>query len=192
MRFLVSRLDDVSSRPNAQLSKAPAVRTTFHTIRTLFRLKHHLSGRRGFPFGPSSTLRSFKLLSLHPSRCFNSPSGRLSVFDQASNFLSKIKYRKIATTVWTTWIPVRTLYSLRQVCNSNSIIRTPVYHVPDVRSTNMKIACSRSTVRTAILLVRTPVAFIRKLLAADVRPSGRQCLTVRMRLSNRKDFQQNF
>jgi hypothetical protein len=30
------------------------------------------------------------------------------VFNQASNFLSKIKYGQIATAVQTTWIPVRT------------------------------------------------------------------------------------
>jgi hypothetical protein len=37
----------------------------------------------------------------------------------------------------------------------------------------MEITCSRSPVRTAILLVWTREAFIRKLLAADVGPSGR-------------------
>jgi hypothetical protein len=129
--------------------------------------------------------------SLHPSGRFSSPSGRLSVFDQASYFLSKIKYGKIAATVRTTWIPVLRRYSLRQVRNSNSTVRTPVYHGPDARMTDMEIACSRSPVRTAILLVRTREAFIRKLLAADLRPSGRQGNTVRTRLSNKKDFQRN-
>jgi hypothetical protein len=125
---------------------------------------------------------------LYPSGRLSSPSGRLSVFDQASNLLSKSKYGKIAATV-------RTRYSLRQVRNSNSTVRTPVYHGPNACTTDMEIACRRSTVRTAILLVRTREALIRKLVAADVRPSGRQCLTVRTRLSNRKDFQrksQNF
>jgi hypothetical protein len=130
--------------------------------------------------------------SLHPSGRFRSSSGRLSVFDHASDFLSKIIYGKIAETVRTTWIPVRTRYSLRQVRNSNSTVRTPVYHGPDVRMTDMEIACSRSPVRTAILLVRTREAFIRKLLVADVRPSGRQSLTVRTRLSSKKDLQRNF
>jgi hypothetical protein len=111
--------------------------------------------------------------SLHPSRQFSNPSRRLSVSDHALDFLSKIKYGKIAATVRTTWIPIRTRYSLRQVCNSNSNVRTPVYHGPDARMTDMEIACSRSPVQTAILVVWTREAFIRKLLAADVRPSGR-------------------
>jgi hypothetical protein len=132
---------------------------------------------------------------LHPSERFSSPSGRLSVFDQASDFLSKSKYGKIVVTVRTTWIPVRTCYSLRQVRNSNSTVQTPVYHGPDARTTDMEIACRRSTVRTTIPMVRTREALIRKLFAADVRPSGRQCLTAQTRLSKRKDFQrksQNF
>jgi hypothetical protein len=130
--------------------------------------------------------------SLHLSGCFSSLSGRLSVFDQGSDFLSEIKYGKIATVVQTTWIPVRTRYSLRQVHNSNSTVRMPVYHGPDERMTDMEITCSRSPVRTAVLLVLTREAFIRKLLAVDVRSSGRQYLTVRTRLSNRKDLQRNF
>jgi hypothetical protein len=40
--------------------------------------------------------------------------------------------------------------------------------------TDMEIACNRSPVRTAILLVQLHEAFIRKLLAVDVRPSGRK------------------
>jgi len=130
--------------------------------------------------------------SLHLSGRFSSPSGRLSVFDQASDFLSKIKYGKIAATIRTTWIPVRTHYFLRQVHNLNSTVRTPAYHGPDALMTDMEIACSRSPVRTVILLVRMCEACIRKLLAADVRPSGRQGNTVRTRLSNKKDLQLNF
>jgi hypothetical protein len=121
--------------------------------------------------------------SLHPSR-------RPSVFDQASGFLSKHRYGKIAATIRTTWIPIRTRYSLRQVINSNSFVRTLVYHGPDARMTDMEIVCSRSPFRMAILLVRMLEALTRKLLAANVRPSGRQGNTVRTRLSNRKDFQQ--
>jgi len=136
--------------------------------------------------------RSFELLQLASVRTFQQPTGRLSVFDQASDFLSKIKYGKIATTVRTTWIPVRTRYSLRQVRNSNSTVRTPAYHGPDARMTYMEITCKISPVQAAILLVRTREAFIRKLLAAEVRRSGRQCLTIRMRLSNKKDLQRKF
>jgi hypothetical protein len=129
--------------------------------------------------------------NLHTSRHFSSLSGRHSVFDQASDFLSKIKYGKIATTVRMTWIPVQTHYSLRKVRNSISTVRTPVYHGPDGHMTDMEIACIRLTVWTPILLVRTHESFIRKLLAADVRPSRRQGNTVWTQLSIRKDFQRN-
>jgi hypothetical protein len=120
--------------------------------------------------------------SLHPSGRFSSPSGRLSMFDQASYFLSKIKYGKITAADRTMWIPIRTRYSLRQVRNSNSIVWTPVYHGPDASIIDMEIACSKSPVWMR-------EAFIRKLLATDVRRFGRQCLIVRTQLSNRKDFQ---
>jgi hypothetical protein len=178
----------VSSRPDAHLFIVPSCPDVCHTVRTSFRLRHHPSGRCGFPSRHSYVSRSF-CSSLHPSRRLSSPFGRLTVFDQASDFLSKNKYGEITVAVRTTWIPGRTRYSLRQVRNSNSTVRTPVYHGPDARTTDMEIACRRSTVQTAILLVRTHEALIRKLLAADVRPSGRQCLTVRTRLSRRKDFQ---
>jgi hypothetical protein len=147
-RFLVSRPDDVSSRPDAKLSKAPAIRTTCQTVQTPKPSKHHPFGCRGFPSGPSSVSRSFELLKL---------------------------------------ASVRTRFSLRQVCNSNSTVQTPVCHGPDARESNMEITCIKST----ILMVRTREAFIWKLLAADVQPSGRQGNTVRMRVSNRKDFQRN-
>jgi hypothetical protein len=94
--------------------------------------------------------------------------------------LSKIQYGKIAATVRTTWISVRTRFFLKEVRNSNSTVRTPVCHGPDTSSIDMEIACRRSTVRTAIPLVWTLEAIIRKLL-------GR--VTVWTRLSNRKDFQ---
>jgi hypothetical protein len=86
--------------------------------------------------------------NLHLSKRFSSPFRRLSVFDQALDFLSKIKFGKTAATVRTTWIPVRPRFSLRQVRNSNSTVRTLAYHGPDARMTDMEIACSRSPVQT--------------------------------------------
>jgi hypothetical protein len=66
------RPDDVSYRPD--------VRQT----------KHHSSGLRGFSSGPSTVSRSF-CFSLHPSGRLSSLSGRLSVFEQASDsFQNKI------------------------------------------------------------------------------------------------------
>jgi hypothetical protein len=58
--------DDVPYRPDAR------------------QIKHHPSGRRRLPFGPFIASRSF-YFSLHLSGRLNSPSRRLSVFDQASD-----------------------------------------------------------------------------------------------------------
>jgi len=132
----------------------------------------------------------------------------------ASDFLSKSKLWEIDATVWTTWIPVWTRSYIRQesqfkyiplddsqlgsdarstdmeIVYSTSNVRTPAYHGPDARSSDMEIACCwRLTVRTAIPLGLDAQSLIWKLLAVDVRPSGRQCLTVRTRFSNKKDFQ---
>jgi predicted RNA-binding protein YlqC (UPF0109 family) len=86
----------------------------------------------------------------------------------------------------------RSGYSLRQVLQFKSRRPDASQHGPDARSSNMEIACIRSAVQTTISLVQTHEAFIRKLLAADVRLSERQCLIVRTWLSNRKDLQRNF
>jgi len=130
--------------------------------------------------------------SLHPSGRFSSPSGRSLVFDQASGFLSKHRYEKIVVTVQTTWYPVRTRSSIRQVSQFKSRRPDASHHGPDARASDMEIACIRSAVWTTVPPVRTREASIWKLLAADVRPFGRQCLTVQTRLSNRKDLQQIF
>jgi hypothetical protein len=127
--------------------------------------------------------------SLHLSGCFSSPSERLSVFDQALGFLSKHRYEKITTTVQTMWIPIQTRSSIRQVSQFKSRRPDASQHGSDARVSNMEIACIRSTVWTTISMVWTREASIWKLLAADVRPSGQQCTTVRTWLSNRKDLQ---
>jgi hypothetical protein len=59
-----SRQNDVSYRPDTQLSNASAVRTTCQTVRTHIRLKHHPSRRLGFPSSPSYVSRSFELIQL--------------------------------------------------------------------------------------------------------------------------------
>jgi hypothetical protein len=111
------------------------------------------------------------------------------------------------------WIPVRTRFSLGQesqfkysrpdVCQhgldahasdkeiaySTSIVRTPAYHGLNARSSDLEIACWILTVQKAIPLGPNARSLIWKLLAADVRPSGRQCLTVWTQLLNKKDFQ---
>jgi hypothetical protein len=186
----------MSYRLDAQLSKAPAVRTTCHTIQTHIRLKHHPSRRRGFLSGPSSVSRSFELLQLASVRTIQQPvRTTLSVRPKLQDFFPKHRYGKIAATVWPTWISIRTRSSIRQVSQFKSRRLDASHHGPDashhgpdVRVSNLEIVCIRSTVQTTILLVRMHEAFIWKLLAANVRPSERQGNTVRTRPSNRKDF----
>jgi len=129
--------------------------------------------------------------SSHPSRRFSSTSRRLSVFNKLQDFFPKHSYGKIAATVRTMWIPVRTHSSIRQVSQFKSRRPDASQHGPDARASDMEIVCIKSTISTIIPLVRTCEAFIWKLLAADVRPSGRKGTTVRTQLRNRKEFQRN-
>jgi len=62
-----------------KLGSLSAVRTTCHTVRTTRTFRPNL------PLCQEVSNCS----SLHQSRCFGNTSGRLSVFDQASGFLSK-------------------------------------------------------------------------------------------------------
>jgi hypothetical protein len=79
-----------------------------------------------------------------------------------------------------------------EIADLTSTVRTTAYHGLDARIADMEIACWSSTVRMFIPHGPDVRSLIWKLLAADVRPSGRQCLTVRTWLLNRKYFQQNF
>jgi hypothetical protein len=126
--------------------------------------------------------------NLHSSRRFSSTSGHHSVFDQLWDFLPKHRYGKIAAIVRTTWIPVWTPSSIRQVSHSKSRRPDASLHGSDARSSDMEIACIRSTVQTTIPLVRTRKALIWKLPAAKVRPFGRQGNTVWTRLKSGKNF----
>jgi hypothetical protein len=72
------------------------------------------------------------------------------VFDQASGFLSKHRYGKIIATVRTTWIPVQTRSSIRQVLQFKSRRPDDGPHGPDTRASDMEIAYIKSTVRTII------------------------------------------
>jgi hypothetical protein len=122
--------------------------------------KHHPSGRHGFPSEPPSESRALNYSSLHPSGCFSSPSERLSVFDQALGFLSKHRYEKITTTVQTTWIPIQTRSSIKQVSQFKSRRPDASQHGSEARVSNMEIACIRSTVWTTISMVWTREASI--------------------------------
>jgi hypothetical protein len=97
-------------------------------------------------------------------------------------------------------ITVRTKVSLgpkarstvKEIVNSTLIVRTTTYHGPDVRIADMEIACWSSAIRKLIPHGLDARSLIWKLLAADVRPSGRQCLIVWTPLLNRKDFSAKF
>jgi hypothetical protein len=56
----------------------------------------------------------------------------------------------------------------------------------------MESAWIKSTIRTTILLLRTCEAVVWKLLAAEVRPSRRQGITVRTQLKTGKNFSEIF
>jgi hypothetical protein len=126
--------------------------------------------------------------SLHPSGRLSSTAGRHSVFDQLWDFFPKHRYGKIAATVRTMWIPVRTLSSIRQVTHSKFKPQDDGLHGPDAQASYMEITCIRFTVRKTDVMVRTCQALIWKLRAAKVKPSGRHGNTVRMRLNLGKNL----
>jgi hypothetical protein len=134
----------VSYRPDALLSKASFVWTfpcveKFRNALACIRLD--VSAAR-----PNNTQCSTKLQDLFP----------------------KHSYGKIAATVWTMWITVRTSSSIRQVSQFKSRRPDASHHGPDERASDMEIVCIRSAIRTTILLVQTREASIWKLLAVDV------------------------
>jgi hypothetical protein len=100
-RIPCSHPDDVIYCQDSQLSKASSVRTTRN-------------------FCPNLHLRreASNCSSLHLSRCFSSTSVRHSVFDQLWDFFPKHRYGKIAATIRTMCILVRTHSSIRQVVHS--------------------------------------------------------------------------
>jgi len=172
-----------ASRPDAQLSNAS-------TVRTHIRLKHHPSGRCGFPSGPSSVSRSFELLQLASVRTIQQPVR--TILSVRSSF--EISFR---TQIWEDCCnrPDDVVSHPNALIHKASIaiqIQKSRQHGSNARASDMEIACIRSAVRTTVPLVLTREAFILKLFAADVRPFGRQCLTIRTRLSKRKIFSEIF
>jgi hypothetical protein len=109
--------------------------------------------------------------SLHPSRRFSSMSRRYSVFNQLWDFFPKYRYGKTTATVRTTWIPVRTCSSIRQVAHSKFKRPDNSLHSPDARASYIEITCIKFTVRTTDVMVRTPQALIWK-LCATVQTTG--------------------
>jgi hypothetical protein len=141
-----SRPEDVSSRPNAHLSTVPSVRTTCHTVRTPDRPS--IIRPDDVDFRPDPPL--YREASVPACICLDI-SAALSDASQYSTklqILSKFIYGKIAATIRTMWIPVRTRFSLRQELQFKFNRPNVCQHGPDARSTDMEIADSTSTVRT--------------------------------------------
>jgi hypothetical protein len=152
----------VSYRPDAHLSK------------------HHSSERCVFSSGPFTVSRSF-CSSLHPSGRLSSPSGRLSVFDQASDSFQNYISEDCCNRPDDVDFRPNALFSLRQelqfkfnrsdvcqhgpdaaacstdmeIADLTSTVRTPTFHGTDARTVNMEIACWRLTVRMTIPMVWT-------------------------------------
>jgi hypothetical protein len=80
-RFPVSRLDDVSSSPDAHLSTVPSVQKTCSSRQDARQTSIILLDDVPFSSGPYTMSRSF-CSSLHPSGPLSSPSGRPSMIDQ--------------------------------------------------------------------------------------------------------------
>jgi hypothetical protein len=89
---------------------------------------------------------------------FSAARPNASQYSTKLQILFKFIYGKIDATVRMTWIPVRTRFSLRQelqfkfnrpdacafdmeIADLTSTVRTPAYHGPDMRTTDMEIAC---------------------------------------------------
>jgi hypothetical protein len=153
----------VPSHPDAHLSTVPFIRTTCHTVWTPDRPSIIRLDDVYFHLDPSLYQEASVPACIHPD-----DSAARPVALQYSIKLpihSKIIYGKIAATVWTTWISVRTRFSLRQesqfkfnrpdVCqqgsdarstdmeitDSTSTVRKPAFHGPDTRTVNMEIGC---------------------------------------------------
>jgi hypothetical protein len=84
--------------------------------------KHHPSGRRVSPSGPSSVSRRFYPACIHP----DVSAARLDTSQYSISFrsLSKFQEREDRSTVQTMWYPVQTRVSLRQESQFK-------YHRPD-------------------------------------------------------------
>jgi hypothetical protein len=74
--------------------------------------KHHPSGRRVFPSGPSTVSRRFYPVCIRPDVSAARPDA--SQYSITFRFLSKFQEREDRSTVQTMWYLVRTCVSLRQ------------------------------------------------------------------------------
>jgi hypothetical protein len=170
-------LDDLPYRPDARQTK------------------HHPFGRRAFPSGPSTVLRRFCPTCMRPDVSAARPDA--SLYSTSSGFFPSYNKGKINQPFGRCGIPsgraypqgknrnsntpVRTSDSLgpdarsskKEIADSTSTVWKTTYHGLDARTSVMEIACRKSAVCTLIPHVPDARNLIRKLLAADVRPSRR-------------------
>jgi len=102
----------VSSRPDSHLSIAPAFRKTYHTVQTPDRPS--IIRPDDVDFGPDPPLyrEASVPACIRPDVSAARPD--TSQYSTKLQILSKFIYGKIDATVRTTWIPIRTHFSLRQ------------------------------------------------------------------------------
>jgi hypothetical protein len=143
----------------------PSVRKTCHPVRT--------------PDRPASFFRT-TYLSVRTLHCIEK-----LLFQLAS-------VRTSQQPVWTS-ISDRSASDSFQVQDMGRLIHRPddVVSRPDALINKARIVIHISPSGRQSALVPTGVQLIWK-LPIRLQPSGRQCLTVQMRILNRKDFQQNF
>jgi hypothetical protein len=144
--------DDVSYCPDVLQTKASSVRTMWFSVRTLLCIKKLL-----FQLASVRTTQQpiWTTLSVRSSFRF---SFQKQIWEYCCNSPDDVESCPDA-------LLLKASSQFKLNCS-------------DARTTDMEITCRISTVRTAIPMVRTCEALIRKLLAVNVRPSGRHCLTV--------------
>jgi hypothetical protein len=127
----------VPSRLDAHRSTVPSVRTTCHTVRTPDRPS--IIRPDDVYFGPDPSL--YREASVPACiRQDDSPARPDALqYSIKLTILSKIIYGKIAAAVRTTWISVRTRFSLRQESQFKFNRQDVCQHGPDARSLIWKL-----------------------------------------------------
>jgi hypothetical protein len=122
----------------------PSVRKTCHTVRTPDRPSIIRLNDVDFRPDPPLYREASVPACIHSDVLAARPDA--SQYSTKFQVLSKFIYGKIAATVRTMWIPVRTRFSLRQESQFKFNRPDVCQHGPNARSTYMKIADSTSTV----------------------------------------------
>jgi hypothetical protein len=174
----VSCPDVVSSRLDAHLSTVPSVRTTCHTIW----MPNRPSIIRSDDVDFLLDLPLYREASV-PACIRSDVSATRSDGSQYSTklqILSKFIYEKIAATVLTMWIPVRTRFSLMQESQFKFNRLDVCQHGPDARLTDMELRIQLQPSGCLHIMVRTRAKHIWKLRVED-QLSGRPSPLVRTR-----------